>query len=173
MKKNCIKSSARKEVYVLLGGNNCGKSSIIKEIYRILSIKYPNCIIPNKNKKYGYDMRTKMKIISGIEDTLIGIDSSGDMKPHIKTSLSDFVKKGCNIIFCAESLSNYAQLIKHSKDINSILQKTVTGTLSVLKQYKILALHTTHLQETISKKNSNQAIINYEVAKGIIEKARL
>ncbi|GBU25114.1 hypothetical protein R83H12_01753 [Fibrobacteria bacterium R8-3-H12] len=151
---NCGKSSARKDIYVLLGNKHCGKSSTIKEIYRILSIKYPNCIIPNKTKKYGYDMKIAMKIEVGTEKVLIGIDSHGDIKNRVKRSLNYFANIGCNIIFCAESLPNdtVRQWVKsHSYNIISI----------PIPQKKFIG------------KNITQAKANYETAKNIINQAHL
>ncbi|MCL1957554.1 MAG: hypothetical protein FWF63_09545, partial [Fibromonadales bacterium] len=177
---NSIKPSIKKEVYVLFGAHSCGKSSTMKEIYRILSIKYPNCIIHNKGKKCGYDMRIKMRIKVktkvGIEDVLVGIDTHGDIKNHVKESLEHFVKNNCNVIFCVESIKNFVQLANSSaQNINHILKNTAIGKLPILKQYKMYPLSVLYLQNKAKaiKKNNTEAGINYEIAKIIINQAGL
>jgi ABC-type dipeptide/oligopeptide/nickel transport system ATPase component len=149
------KFSKRKEIHALIGGTNCGKSSTMKEVYRILSIKYPNCIL-RKSKKYGYDMKIEMKIKIGIEDVLIGIDTFGDSKPHIETILNDFASKGCNIIFCVENTEYSAQP-----------QKTIVGQFAKLHSYKLIPTS----QNAVIKNNSVQAMTNYKTAEKIIKQA--
>jgi hypothetical protein len=134
---NCGKSSTKTDIYVLLGDSQCGKSSTIKEIYRILSIKYKDCIILRKFSPPGYDMKVKIKIKVGAKEILVGIDSFGDTDKRIEYSLNDFVKKGCNIIFCAENLSktkNTSSAVQwansNSQNIKPVKQKTVTHNQS-------------------------------------------
>jgi len=172
---NSVKVSKRKEIYPLFGGTNSGKTTTIKEIYRILSIKYPNCIL-RKSKKYGYDMKIEMKIKVGTEDVLVGITTFGDAKPGLRNTLNAFASKGCNIIFCAESIKNFAQLPNSSaQNINHLIKNTVIGQLPILKQYKIYPLSVLYLQNKAKaiKKKITQAEINYEVAKIIINQAGL
>jgi hypothetical protein len=160
---NTGKSSNRKDIYALFGGSKCGKTTTIKEIYRILTIKYPNCILPRK-KKYGYDMRIEMKIKVGIEYILVGINTSGDSKKIILSGLNYFVSKGCNIIFCAENRKNCSQ------GANLPTQNTTIGQWAKTHSYNLIPT----IQNTTPKKNKTLAETNYETAKDIVKnKAKL
>jgi len=135
-----VKSSTRKDIYVLLGDKHKGKTSTIKEIYRILSIKYPNCIIP-KDRKNVYEMRIKMKIKVKKEYVLVGIYSCGDDPSLITPSLDLFAKDNCNVIFCAENVIPNSVTVSQWANSNSykmtpILQNIVDPKYQAKTNYK-------------------------------------
>jgi hypothetical protein len=137
------------EIYALQGPADCGKSSTIKEIFKILNAKYPNCIkkdyFPNED-----DIKIEMKNIKGF---LIGIESRGDPNSRLRSSLDDFEKAECDIIFCAARTRGM----------------TVQWINSHSKKYQI-----NFIRQTIVGDNRPQQIQrNQKVAQTIISKAGL
>ncbi len=85
------------DLYALQGGSKCGKSETLRNVIQLLTSKYPmatvNILIDgNIDKKV---------VFTNLKGLTVGIETQGDPNFRLKNSLDDFMKRGCNIIFCA------------------------------------------------------------------------
>jgi hypothetical protein len=139
------------KIFVLEGKENCGKSSTIKDVFFLLMKKYKTMKIKSFTINPNCNDITVQIVIN---ELLIGIETEGDPDSCLESSLNDFDKANCNIIFCPASTpyNITKELIYHHRP-----------------KYEIITRW-----QTIAKKRGEQKFkSNLAVAEELIRKAGL
>jgi len=85
-----------KTAFALRGTSNKGKSHTIRTVVEMLTEKYPDATI-----EHNHTTKTDVRVVLTINGWKIGIDSQGNPRKLVNSSLDLFVNVGCNVIVCA------------------------------------------------------------------------
>jgi hypothetical protein len=86
------------KIFVLQGGHNCGKTTTLKLVISDLQNTTPKPDTDDRSPKRTVERKV---ILNPVKGHKVGIETKGDKREPLQTSLVEFQKEGCDIIFCA------------------------------------------------------------------------
>lgn len=83
-------------IIALQGTGNSGKTNTLLYVFAQLKAKYPFATVQECHQGT-HDIKI---VLHNVDGKVVGIESQGDPNSRLLISLSDFLKKKCDIIFC-------------------------------------------------------------------------